>query len=67
MILLFLAFQIQISSQTSEEIENKNLVLIVKNDGGEFISAFTLSMITYEYFVRYTFIGALLNKKRLRN
>jgi hypothetical protein len=37
MILLFLAFQIQISSQTSEEIENKNLVLIVKNDGGEFI------------------------------
>ena len=39
MILLFLAFQIQIFSQTSEEIENKNenLVLIVKNDGGEFI------------------------------
>lgn len=36
-ILLFLAFQIQIFSQTSEEIENKNLVLIVKNDGGEFI------------------------------
>ena len=32
-----------------------------------FIGAFTLSMITYEYFVRYTFIGALLNKKRLRN
>ena len=39
MILLLLAFQIQIFSQTSEEIENKNenLVLIVKNDGGEFI------------------------------
>ena len=36
-ILLFLAFQIQIFSQTSKEIENKNLVLIVKNDGGEFI------------------------------
>jgi hypothetical protein len=36
-ILFFLAFQIQIFSQTSEEIENKNLVLIVKNDGGEFI------------------------------
>ena len=36
-ILVFLAFQIQIFSQTSEEIENKNLVLIVKNDGGEFI------------------------------
>ena len=39
MILLLLAFQIQIFSQTSEEIvnENENLVLIVKNDGGEFI------------------------------
>jgi hypothetical protein len=37
MILLFLAFQIQIFSQTPEENENKNLVLIVKNDGGEFI------------------------------
>ena len=37
MILLFLAFQIQIFSQKSKEIENKNLVLIVKNDGGEFI------------------------------
>ena len=36
-ILLFLAFQIQIFSQTPEENENKNLVLIVKNDGGEFI------------------------------
>ena len=36
-ILLFLAFQIQIFSQKSKEIENKNLVLIVKNDGGEFI------------------------------
>ena len=36
-IFLFLSFQI--SSQTSEEIENKNenLVLIVKNNGGEFI------------------------------
>ena len=36
-ILLFLAFQIQIFSQISEEIKNKNLVLIVKNDGREFI------------------------------
>ena len=36
-VFLFLSFQI--SSQTSEEIENKNenLVLIIKNDGGEYI------------------------------
>jgi len=32
-----------------------------------FIGAFTLSLITYEYFVRYTFVGELLNKKRTRN
>ena len=32
-----------------------------------FLGAFTISMITYEYFVRYTFIGSVLNKKRKRN
>ena len=31
-----------------------------------FIGAFTISMITYEYFVRYTFIGTILNKRRKR-
>jgi len=31
-----------------------------------FIGAFTISMITYEYFVRYTFIGTILNKRRNR-
>tara|TARA_B100000795_G_C22704140_1_gene400865 strand:+ start:96 stop:950 length:855 start_codon:yes stop_codon:yes gene_type:complete len=31
-----------------------------------FIGAFAISMMTYEYFVRYTIIGGLLNKKRTR-
>ena len=32
-----------------------------------FSGALAISMITYEYFVRYTFIGSVLNKKRKRN
>ena len=32
-----------------------------------FSVALAISMLTYEYFVRYTFIGSLLNKKRKRN
>jgi len=31
-----------------------------------FFGALAISMITYEYFVRYTFIGSVLNKKRKR-
>jgi len=32
-----------------------------------FVGAFAISMLTYECFVRYTIIGGLLNKKRIRN
>jgi len=32
-----------------------------------FLGAFSISMLTYEYFVRYTFLGGLLNKRRKRN
>ena len=32
-----------------------------------FSGALAISMITYEYFVRYTFIGSVLNKRRKRN
>jgi len=31
-----------------------------------FVGAFAISMLTYEYFVRYTIIGGLLNKNRTR-
>ena len=32
-----------------------------------FIGALTLSFLTYEFLVRYTFIGGILNKRRFRN
>ena len=31
------------------------------------LGAFGMSMLTYEYAVRYTWVGAVLNKRRVRN
>ncbi len=31
------------------------------------LGAFGMSMLTYEYMVRYTWMGAVLNKRRVRN
>jgi hypothetical protein len=32
-----------------------------------FLGALAMNLISYEFLVRYTFIGGILNKKRIRN